>query len=492
MPSDRQVGITEPTGELRIESMHGSEQLGHLYEYELDLFSANEAINIDAVLGQPVTVKLETAGGGERYFNGIVTRFSQLGRSEGGYATYQATLRPWLWLLTRTTDCRIFQEMAVPDIIKQVCKDQGFTDIEDKLSGSYRNWVYCVQYRETDFNFVSRLMEQEGMYYFFKQEDGKHTLVLCDGMSSHESVGDPIPYHLPGSSDLGREECVSDWFLTREVQPGAYVLNDYNAEKPKASLQSRALVKRDHAEAEYEVYDYPGEYLESGDGDQYAGIRIEELQALFEEVKGNSDSRALTTGGLFQLEQCPRDDQNRKYLLVSTNYELNSDAQASGESSGQAIYGCTFTAIDSRTPYRTPRTTPKPLVQGPQTAVVVGPSGEEIYPDKFGRVKVQFHWDRYGAMDENSSCWIRVAHVWAGKGWGGQTIPRIGQEVMVEFLEGDPDRPIITGRVYNADNMPPYALPANKTQSGIKSRSTKGGGGDNFNEVRFEDKIGEE
>ena len=492
MPNNRQLGITEPTDELEIESMHGTEQLGRLFEYELSLFSRNESVDIDKLLGQVVTVTLDTPGGEERYFNGIVSRFSQVGRDEGGYATYQATLRPWLWFLTRTSDCRIFQKMKVPDIIKDICKEEGFTNIEDKLSGSYRTWVYCVQYRETDYNFISRLMEQEGIYYYFKHEDGKHTLVLCDAAGSHESIGDPVPYSLPGISAHGRDASISEWFLTREVQPGACALIDYDAEKPKANMKSQSLVKRNHTGAEYEIYDYPGEYPDCGVGDRYAGIRIEELHACFEEASGETDERLMATGGLFKLEGHPRDDQNREYLVVTSTYELHSDVHASGETSTAPVYRCRLRAIDSKTQYRTPRTTPKPIIQGPQTAVVTGPSGEEIYPDKYGRVKVQFHWDRYGKKDENSSCWVRVAHLWAGKGWGNQNIPRIGQEVMVEFLEGDPDQPIITGRVYNADNMPPYDLPANKTQSGIKSRSTKGGSNDNFNEIRFEDKIGEE
>jgi type VI secretion system secreted protein VgrG len=492
MAGKRQLGITEPTGDLEIEGMQATERLGRLFEYELSLFSHNESVDIDKVLGQNVTVRLELPGGEDRFFNGHVSRFSQVGRNEQGYATYEASVRPWLWFLTRTADCRIFQEKKVPDIIKEICKEEGFSDIEDKLSGSYRTWVYCVQYRETDFNFISRLMEQEGIYYYFRHEDGKHTLVLCDAPGSHESIGDPIPWRPPGNRPQTGEVCISEWLLSREVKPGAFALNDYDAEKPKASLQARSLVKRNHAAAEYEIYDYPGEYLESADGDQYAGVRIEELHAGFEEVSGNSDSRLMTAGGLFEMEQYPRDDQNREYLITAMTYELTSDAQATGAAAGAPVYNAWFRAIDGKTQFRAPRTTPKPVIQGPQTAVVVGPAGEEIYPDKYGRIKAQFHWDRYGKKDENSSCWIRVAHLWAGKGWGGQHIPRIGQEVMVEFLEGDPDQPIITGRVYNADNMPPYELPGSKTQSGIKSRSTKGGGNDNFNEIRFEDKIGEE
>jgi len=491
LSAHRTIGVTTPLGDdvLLLSRMMATEQLGRLFQFELELLSGDERIAMDEVLGQDMTVKLELPGNKQRHFHGFVSRFSQTGRA-GGFATYHATLRPWLWFLTRTADCRIFQETTVPDIIKQVFRDRGFSDFEERLSGTYRTWEYCVQYRETDFNFISRLMEQEGIYYFFTHDEGKHTLVLSDSISAHEPIlgYEKVPYY-PPSENVVREEHIFDWRISQQVQPVTYVVNDYNFKDPKDELTAQAKIPRKHARAEYEIYDYPGEYPEYDDGESYARTRIEELQAEYERVEGESDARGLQVGGLFNLTESPREDQNREYLIVSARYEMEAEAFESGGSGG-ATYTCSFEAMDSRQPYRPPRTTPKPVVQGPQTAVVVGKSGEEIWPDKYGRVKVQFHWDRYGKLDENSSCWIRVAQVWAGKRWGGIHIPRIGHEVIVEFLEGDPDRPIVTGRVYNGDNKPPYPLPENATMSTVKSNSSKGGEG--FNEVRFEDKKGEE
>ena len=424
-----------------------------------------------------------------RYFNGFVSRFSQEGTFDD-FNAYSVTVHPWLWFLTRTADCRIFQEKKVPDIIKEVFREHGFTDFEETLSGSYRIWEYCVQYRETDFNFVSRLMEQEGIYYYFKHEINKHILVISDSVSSHEAYPgyEKLPYFPPDEHLRRERDHIYDWNISQEVQPGVYALNDFDFTRPKANLEVKASVKREHARATMEIYDYPGEYPDTGDGENYVRARIEELQAEHEQVHGQANARGLAVGSLFELTDYPREDQNREYLIVSATHQVESDAYSSGSGSGaEEVYSCSFTALHSKQPYRPARTTPKPMVQGPQTAIVVGPSGEEIYTDKYGRVKVSFHWDRNSKSDENSSCWVRVAQVWAGTKWGGIQIPRIGQEVIIEFLEGDPDRPIITGRVYNNDNMPPNDLPASATQSGIKSRSSKGGNADKFNEIRFDD-----
>jgi type VI secretion system secreted protein VgrG len=492
--ADRAIAIKTPLGDdvLVLRSMAGREELGRAFEYELILSSDDHAIKADDILGQNVTVRLDLADDKKRYFNGFVTRFAQTGRSQT-HSTYRATIRPWLWFLTRRADCRIFQEMTVPEIIKKVFKDDGFSDFDESLSGSYEKWTYCVQYRETDFNFVSRLMEQEGIYYYFKHEDGKHTLVLCDSDNAHAAIegNEEVPFRPP--SNQVTDEHVYDWSTTQEVLPGLYSLTDYDFEKPSVDLATQSKIERKHANAKSEYYDYPGEYLEEKGGKDYAKARIEEIQWQYEKATGSGTVRALHPGGLFKLIDHPRDDQNREYLVVSANHELYSAEFESGAGSGGGpTCVCGFTAIDSKTPFRTPRMTAKPIIQGPQTAIVVGPAGDEIYTDKYGRIKVQFHWDRQGKKDENSSCWIRVAQVWAGAAWGGIQIPRIGQEVMVEFLEGDPDQPIITGRVYNAEQMPPYGLPDNATQSGIKSRSTKGGGDANFNEIRMEDKKGSE
>jgi type VI secretion system secreted protein VgrG len=496
MQAERAVEIFTSLGDdvLLLHRMTATEALGRLFQFDLELLSKDPNIKFEDLLGQNVTVRLELPDDKTRYFNGFVSRFSLTG-SLGDLSVYNATVHPWLWFLTRTADCRIFQEMAVPDIIKQVFRDHGFTDFEEALSGTYRKWPYCVQYRETDFNFVSRLMEQEGIYYYFKHESNKHQLVLADSVSSHEAFPgyEKLPFFPPDEHLRRKEHHVYEWTVSQEVQPGTYALNDFDFERPKANLQVKSSIQRVHAQAEMEIFDYPGEYTQTSEGEVYVRARIEELQAEYEQVQGQANARGLAVGSLFELVDYPRQDQNREYLVVSATHEMESDAYISGSGGqGEDVYSCRFTALHSKQPYRPPRVTPKPLVQGPQTAIVVGPSGEEIYTDKYGRVKVQFHWDRYGKKDENSSCWVRVANVWAGAKWGGIHIPRIGQEVIVEFLEGDPDRPIITGRVYNGDQMPPWELPANMTQSGVLSRSSKNGSGANANAIRMEDMKGSE
>ncbi len=493
--ANQSMAVTSPLGDdvLLFHSMSASEQLGRLFKFDLGLLSSDPAIKLQDIVGQNVTVRYLRPDGENRYFNGFVNQFSQAGM-HGNLFVYQATLRPWFWFLTRTADCRIFQNKTVPDIIKEVFRDKGFSDFEDTLSGSYREWENCVQYRETDFNFVSRLMEQEGIYYYFAHEDGKHTLVLSDSISSHETVSvyEEVPYYPPEESERRERDHISDWSLNQIIQPGVYALNDYDFKKPRANLEVKSSMPREHDQAEFEIFDYPGEYKESSDGEAYARARIEELQSQHEEVQGQGNVAGLMTGCLFKLANYPREDQNREYLITSSSYNLGPQEYESAFGGSGSIFSCSFTAIDKQQAYRAPRITPKPVVQGPQTAIVVGKAGEEIWTDKYGRVKVQFHWDRYGEDNENSSCWIRVSHPWAGKNWGAVAIPRIGHEVIVSFREGDPDQPIITGRVYNDDNMPPYDLPANVTQSGVKTRSSKEGTADNFNELRFEDKKGSE
>ena len=494
LQTHRALEITTPLGEdvLLFHRMTATEELSRLFRFELDLLSENHSISFEDLLGQKVTVRLELPHDKNRYFNGFVSRFSQTG-TLGNYALYHATVHPWLWFLTRNADCRIFQDKTVPDIIKQVFRDHGFTDFEEALSGSYRTWEYCVQYRETDFNFVSRLMEQEGIYYYFKHDKTKHTLVLADSISSHE----PFPgyqqvRYRPPDDRVQDFETIYDWHISKEVQPGTYSLNDFDFKKPRANLLVKSSQLRRHSRAASEIYDYPGEYIKTEEGETLVRARIQELQAEYEQLQGQANARGLSVGCLFNLIDFPRKDQNREYLIVSATHHLESDMYESGMGGGGEIYTCSFTAMPGMQPFRPARSTPKPMVQGPQTAIVVGPSGSEIYTEEYARIKVRFHWDRKSKGDENSSCWIRVAQLWAGSRWGGIHIPRIGQEVMVEFLEGDPDRPIITGRVYNNDNKPPYDLPAKATQSGVKSRSSKNGNPNNYNEIRFEDEKGNE
>jgi len=490
----RLAKITSPLGPevLLLKDMGGGDELGRLFNYELQLHSLDNAIDLNQVLGKPMCVSMQLDGGGERHFHGIVARFSQ-NVDQGQFASYQATLRPWLWLLTRTSDCRIFQNLTIPQIIKQVFRDLGFSDFEDALSRPYREWEYCVQYRETSFDFVSRLMEQEGIYYFFRHEQGRHVLVLADAYGAHTSAPGyaSVPYY-PKNEQQRERDHIHDWHLAQEVQPGSLELNDYDFQRPSARIDVRSAMPRPHAAGDYPLYDYPGTYVQSEDGEHYARTRIEALQTLHEQVELAGNARGLGSGHLFSLTGFTRQDQNREDLIVGARYYLS---QESGETSGgapSAQFESSLTCIDAQQSYRPLPHTHRPIVKGPQTALVVGPKGEEIWTDQFGRVKVHFYWDRHDQSNENSSCWIRVSQSWAGKNWGSMQIPRIGQEVIVSFLEGDPDRPIITGRVYNAEQTVPYDLPDNATQSGMKSRSSKGGTPANFNEIRIEDKKGAE
>jgi len=490
----RQIELTTPLGKdvLLFQAMHAREELGRLSEFDLSALSTRGDINPSDLLSKNITVKLELRSGGFRYFNGYVTRFAQ-GGMEGRYYQYRMIVRSWLWFTTRTADCRIFQEKTVPDIIKEVFADHPVAVFEDGLTGKYTKREYCVQYRETDFNFVSRLMEEEGIYYYFDHQDGRHVLKLVDSSSGHKALEHKatIAYYPPGKEIRADEEYIHAWTFDQNIQPGNIALTDYDFTKPKADLTAKAKLIEKHERADYEIFDYPGEYLQTDVGDHYARARVDELHSEFDRAEAECNVREIAVGRTFTFTNAPRRDQEREYLIVGAQYQMQDNAYESSSDEG-ASYHCQFTVLQKRQQFRPARITPEPKVSGPQTAVVVGPAGEEIWTDKYSRVKVQFHWDRYGKKDENSSCWIRVATQWAGGTWGVVAIPRIGHEVIVDFLEGDPDQPIITGRVYNADRMPPYTLPANKTQTGIKTRSSMGGGAANFNEIRFEDKKGSE
>lgn len=476
---------------LRMQSCAWRESLSDLGEARLVLLSEKKDISPDDLLGKPVTVTLAYRDDAKRPLNGYVTRFVQ-GGFEGKYFVYEMTVRPWLWLLTRTADCRIFQEMTVPDIVKAVFQDHPVARFEQKLFRSYRPWNYCVQYRETDFNFVARLLEQEGIYWFFEHAEGEHKLVLCDSASAHDAA--PGCESLPFYGNVGQAppelECVNQWTLARSVQSGKVVITDYDFERPSTSLETNQARTRSYDLSDGEVFDYPGGYIQTSDGAQYAEDRLDEIQSAFETFNGGTNAQNVRTGCLLSLSRHPRDDQNAQYLVTSTQLTMQQPVHEASDV--QTMLQCGFGAIPSAQQYRPPRRTPKPHVGGPQTATVTGPAGEEIFTDKYGRVKVQFHWDRRGQRDEKTSCWVSVAYPWAGSNFGGIHIPRIGQEVVVSFLEGDPDAPLIIGRTYNGENLPPWDLPANATQSGFLTRSSKGGGYANANAVRFEDKAGSE
>ena len=479
---------------LILRQMQAKETLSQPFEYDVELLSEQDDIDPNKLLGEPMTVSIRMPEEGQvRHFNGIVSSFVYRGRAEGN-SQYRAILRPWIWLLSRNFDCRIFQEMTAIEIFEKVCREtHGFSDFRLSLTEQYRTREYCVQYRESDLAYVSRLLEEEGVFYYFEHTEEKHTLVLADANSAFPDVAGnkDIPYRAPGEAQVSLEH-IEAWRVAHEVETGACVLDDYDFTKPRVDLEGSSSISRQHSHSDYEKYDYPGLHWETADGETLARLRIEELQSKHNKFAGLGDQRGLSVGSAFNLTEYPRESENREYVLTSVKISIESGEIENLRADAENVFSVEFEAIDRTNPYRPPRKTPKPFVRGPQTAVVVGSQGEEIWTDEYARVKLQFHWDREGQMDENSSCWVRVSQLWAGKNWGGIHIPRIGQEVVVDFLEGDPDRPLVTGRVYNDALKPPYDLPNNQTQSGIISRSTKDGTPENFNELRFEDKAGEE
>jgi type VI secretion system secreted protein VgrG len=485
-------------------SFSGTEEMSKIFQYELSLLSHEHNISADDIIGENVTIKITMPGQQSyRYFNGFVSRFSHVSH-DGRYAVYEAEVVPWLWFLTLTADCRIFQRQTVPDIIADVFSGFGFTGLfnTSALHG-YREREYCVQYRETACNFVMRLMEQEGIFFFFMHDAGKHTLVMGDGSSEHDLcprqstvAARPAATVAGGRSE---EDYVHHFRIEHELRSGRYSLNDYDFQKPRANLlaPSNNPVTQGR-NTRFEIFDYPGQYEEFDDAEKVVRMRMEEEAAPREVIIGEGNVRSFSPGFKILLyEETPLTSISHALLLVSVTHDAYDGSYPHSQNT-RTRYSNSFTCIPNATVFRPPRVTPKPMVQGPQTAVVVGPKDEsgnyeeEIWTDSYGRVKVHFYWNRRGKRDQDSSCWIRVSQAWAGKRWGATFLPRIGQEVIVDFLEGDPDRPIIIGAVYNAEQMPPYFGGGPDTKhaddpnvSGIKTNSTKGGEG--YNEVRFDD-----
>src|SRR3989441_7466699 len=472
---------------LLLAAFTGEEGISTPFYYTLDLLSEDASIDAKKLLRSPATVTLDLVDGSKRYVHGLIRRFVQLGRSATQLASYRAELVPWLWFLSLSSECKIFQNLSVLDIIEQVFKALGYSDFQIKCTKSYPKREFCVQYRETHFNFVSRLMEEEGIFYFFEHSKDKHMLTLADATSAVKPCPGQATARMAVQAGAWQEQdVVTNFEREHAVHTGKITLRDYDYLQPTLQLESSVS-----GDGKAEAYDYPGNYTKPDQGDRYARLRLEEQEAWFQAPRGPSTCRAFQSGTRFDLKEHYRADANQTYMLV----HLQHSGHAGGYDAGEPDvfeYHNSFVAIPHSVPFRPPPTSRKPLVWGSQTAVVVGKSGEEIWTDKHGRVKVHFHWDRNGKKNEDSSCWVRVATSWAGKNWGFIQIPRMGQEVIVDFLEGDPDRPIITGRVYNAEQTPPYTLPGEQTQSGVKSRSSKGGGTDNFNEIRFEDNKGSE
>jgi type VI secretion system secreted protein VgrG len=486
-------------------AIDGDEGLSKLFRYTLTLGTPEQAgynerqaanVNIKQLVGETLTVHIVLdgrpgAGEGKRHICGLVTRVRFL-RLENRRALYEAVIEPWLTLATRTSDYRIFQNKTVLDILGEVLSDYDFAH-ELKATRSYPAREFQVQYGESDFDFVARLMHEWGLYYYFEHAEGGHKLVIVDDMSAHQPYANAgyqkIPFY--GADNTVRAEHCDRFNACETLQSGRWVTDDFDFKRPKARLQQVSAMPRKTAQSSQERYGWPGDYVVESEGEQLVRTRMEETGSQGERASGSGNLRAVVPGCLLALERHPQNESNREYLVTDAHLRL----QDIGDASAQQEFECRvdFEVIPSSKIFRAPAPdTPRPRTTGPQTAIVTGPAGREIWTDQYGRVKLSFHWNRYCTKDENSSCWVRVSSPWAGTNFGGIQIPRIGQEVIVDFENGDPDRPIVTGRVYNADNMPPWTLPDNATQSGLLTRSSEGATDANANALRFEDKKGEE
>ncbi len=493
-----------PEDSLLFRRMVAREALGRLPEYRIELLRESRRAPLAArqLLGAKASIELWVDEGQFRYTSGIVTRFEHGGTS-GRFDVYRVELRPWLWHLTLGADCRIFQDKTAVEVLDAIFAEYSSAgEIEKKLIATYRTRAFTVQYRESDFDFVSRLMEEEGIYYYFKHAKGQHVLVLCDNPSGHLPMkGAELLWSTKrvGAQDLAN--IVTHWTSTHVLGSLQYTHTDFAAEAPATDLTAQALRSPGYpAPNDLEVFDYPGGYddiamtagttgAKTAEGMRLAQRRVDAMESAHVSAQAVSPYRQIGVGMTFDFKEHA---EAGGYLITRADYEMEFDgyeAQGDRDSTG---FSCRFDAVPKTVHYQPQPVIQRPIISGPQTATVVGPSGDEIATDEYGRVKLQFRWDRLGGKNEMSSCWVRVSQPWAGKQFGMIALPRIGDEVIVEFLEGNPDRPLVTGRVYNRDNMPPYVLPAHATVSGIKTQSSKGGSLQNFNELRFDDKKGSE
>jgi type VI secretion system secreted protein VgrG len=491
----RLLTITTPLGPdaVLLHGFSGTESFSRLFSFTLDLVSHKDDVQAKDIVGKNVTVHVQYSNERTRHFNGFISRFASGSKFGQGLREYRAELVPWLWFLTRSSNCKVYsktaKEVTAPDIIKAVFDEFGFSDYKLDLKRTYPKLKYCVQYRETAFNFVSRLMEQAGMYYYFTQADGKHTLNISDHSGGYKDCEENSLKFLPSHGHFHR---ITRWEHEWEFRPGKWAHQDYNFETPSTSLltTTNTTIKLPGV-GKYEMYDYPGEFLVKKDSEAEVKARMEEDESAHDVVSGSGHAVSFHPGGKFTMEEHDiGSESGKKYVLTSVRH-VATDTSAPSDPEPPA-YENSFTCIPEEQTFRPARTTPKPTVVGTQPAVVVGPKGQELHTDKYGRVMVQFFWDRDGKRDENSTCWIRVAQLMAGKRWGASFWPRIGQEVLVSFLEGDPDQPVVVGSLYNAEQMPAYQgdgpdgkHKSDNKVSGFKSNSTMGGSG--YNELRFDD-----
>ncbi len=496
---NRIAQLTTPLGpdKLLLTSFNAVEELSRPFEIRIEAESADANLDFDAALGRNCAIRFVTQTNKTRHFSGILVEATWTGTILDRHE-YELVLRPWLWLLTQASENRIFQMMSVVEVLQKVFTDIGFTNVELKLQESYPKFEYCVQYNESHFAFVSRLMERCGIYYYFKHESDKHILVLADAKGSHTAIPDlPRCRFLPNGDRLrDQEENLSRWHVGRVFRTGRVTVNAFDFDKPNANLHHSQSQPGGHQHDSLELYENIEKYKHGQEedlGQKYAKALLHSRQSQDRRRTAEGDAPSLFPGGLVTIDGQLNQAEKKEYLVVSASHAFVGEAYASGYGAGtDNSYQGRYVLQPSDRPYKAPIVTPWPKMSGPQTATVTGPKGEEIHTDKHGRVKVQFHWDRQGKRDEKSSRWVRVAQMHSGKGWGSLVLPRIGMEVVVEFIEGDPDRPLIVGTVYNGDNPVPYGQPANKTQSGIKTRSSKNGGEGDYNEFMFEDKKGSE
>ena len=493
--------------DLMLKSAVVKEGLSQLTETTIEFLSKDRKMKMEDVVGYPMSLHIETYKDGQkRHFHGTCVSVEYLGLSEG-FGHFSAAVRPWLWFLTRTADCKIFQEKDVTEIIKEVFGEAGFSDYQLKISGSYAKRDYVVQYRETDFHFLCRLMEEEGIYYYFDHTGSIERLIIIDEAGSHQPMLEKskVDFFYREEDYRRRDDHVFEWTSAERVTYGKVTLSDYNFETATADQKvTTAIKKGSHSHGIYEVYDYPGHYRKSDKGKSRSRVRMQAEAIRHQRTEGVCNVRTFATGYTFQLKGHPRDLENQQYLVTdATHYmQIETDYDDRDQSpnllgdrlqfseDNRDTYRCVFGAVPKSEQFRAPLNTQWPEISSMHTAVVVGKKGEEIYTDEYGRIKVQFHWDRLGKKNELSSCWVRTVMPWTGNAWGMIAVPRMGQEVVIQFEEGDPDRPICTGMLYNDTTKPPYDLPANQTQSGLKTNSSKGGGG--FHELMFEDKKDEE
>ncbi|AXD78166.1 type VI secretion system tip protein VgrG [Salmonella enterica subsp. enterica] len=491
-------GSAVPPGALLFASLDGGETLSELFSYvvqlktpdTLNLGYVSPAANLPLkpMVGKDLCVNIELDGGGKRHISGLVTAARVVGH-EGRSVTYELRMEPWVKLLTHTSDYKAFQNKTVVDILDEVLAEYPYP-VEKRLVESYPVRTWQVQYGETDFDFLQRLMQEWGIYWWFEHSEDSHTLVLADAISAHKACPDSplVEWHQEGLK-LDKE-FIHTITANESLRTGQWVLDDFDFTKPRSLLANTVANPRETGHATYEHYEWPGDYFDKSEGEMLTRIRMEAQRSPGSRVLGGGNIRTLMTGYTFTLENYPTAEVNQEYLLMQTLLFVQDNAQHSGQDQ-HFTFSTRFELHPTREVFRPQRTVSKPHTKGPQSAIVTGPAGQEIWTDQYGRVKVQFGWDRYGKMDENSSCWIRVSYPWAGKGFGMIQIPRIGQEVLVDFKNGDPDLPIIVGRTYNQDTMPPWGLPGMASQSGIFSHSLYGGP-TNGNMLRFDDKTGAE